>query len=254
MKSNDKNYYKILGVDYASCPDEIKGAYIALSVKYAPISNLWAKTPMGKLKRAYVKFAIKHAPNLIFWDKTIACKARCFYEKLSTKYTQICNLVDDSAIDKYQEIKEAYDVLRLLPKESDLYKRLGVERTATADEIKSAYRRCAFKLYTFSSLSDWGHETRRYLWHSWQNEEGKEAIERNKEISEAYDILHNPEKRRRYDKYGANADYSDIPPDHNNNLVHNNDVEQLLPLFPFYYGKGQKASVRHYLRLERKLD
>ena len=170
------------------------------------------------------------------------------------KYTTILNLVDDSAIDKYQEIKEAYDVLRLLPKESDLYKRLGVERTATADEIKSAYRRCAFKLYTFSSLSDWGHETRRYLWHSWQNEEGKEAIERNKEISEAYDILHNPEKRRRYDKYGANADYSDIPPDQNNNLNTNNDIEQLLPLFPFYYRKGQKATVRHYLRLERILD
>ena len=247
MKSNDKNYYKILGVDYASCPDEIKGAYIDLSIKYAPISNLWAKTPMGKLKRAYVKFAVKHAPNLVFWDKTKACKARYFYEKLSTKYTSIINLVDDSTIDRYQEIKEAYDVLRLLPKEPDLYKRLGVERTATANEIRSAYRKHVLKFHPGGHPDD-GHPTKLSTFPP------AEAAKKNRELAEAYEILHDPEKRRRYDKYGANADYSDIPSNHDNNLVHNNDVEQLLPLFPFYYGKGQKASVRHDLRLERKLD
>ncbi len=44
--SNDKDYYKVLGVNYASSPKEIKRAYVKLSKKYAPVCYLWDRIPM----------------------------------------------------------------------------------------------------------------------------------------------------------------------------------------------------------------
>jgi molecular chaperone DnaJ len=63
----------------------------------------------------------------------------------------------------------------------DYYKTLGVERKATADEIKKAYRKLA----------------RRY--HPDRNPDDKDAEARFKEISQAYDVLGDPEKRKQYD-------------------------------------------------------
>ena len=68
----------------------------------------------------------------------------------------------------------------------DYYKTLGVARDATDDQIKSAYRKLARK-----------H-------HPDLNPGNKNAEERFKEISEANDVLSDPEKRRRYDALGAN--------------------------------------------------
>ncbi|HRB16660.1 MAG TPA: DnaJ domain-containing protein, partial [Nitrospira sp.] len=65
----------------------------------------------------------------------------------------------------------------------DYYKTLGVERTATADEIKSAYRKLARKHHP-----DVNKET------------GAEA--RFKEIGEAYEVLKDTEKRAAYDELG----------------------------------------------------
>jgi molecular chaperone DnaJ len=63
----------------------------------------------------------------------------------------------------------------------DHYKTLGVEKKASADEIKKAYRKLA----------------RRY--HPDRNPDDKQAEERFKEISQAYDVLGDPEKRKQYD-------------------------------------------------------
>src|SRR6266542_1439428 len=64
----------------------------------------------------------------------------------------------------------------------DYYKILGVERTADAKAIKSAYRRLARKYHPDVA-------------------KGKDA-ERFKEISEANEVLSDPEKRKRYDSLG----------------------------------------------------
>ncbi len=67
----------------------------------------------------------------------------------------------------------------------DYYKILGVPRNATEKEIKKAYRKLA----------------RQY--HPDANPNDPTAEEKFKEINEAYEVLSDPEKRRRYDQFGA---------------------------------------------------
>jgi molecular chaperone DnaJ len=63
----------------------------------------------------------------------------------------------------------------------DYYKTLGVDKKAKADEIKKAYRKLARK------------------YHPDRNPDDKAAEERFKEISQAYDVLGDPDKRKQYD-------------------------------------------------------
>jgi molecular chaperone DnaJ len=69
----------------------------------------------------------------------------------------------------------------------DYYEVLGVERGATAQEIKKAYRRVAMKF------------------HPDRNPDDKSAEEKFKEASEAYEILSDDQKRGAYDQYGHDA-------------------------------------------------
>jgi molecular chaperone DnaJ len=66
----------------------------------------------------------------------------------------------------------------------DYYEVLGVSKTATADEIKKAYRKKAIQ------------------YHPDKNPGNKEAEESFKEAAEAYDVLSNPDKKARYDQFG----------------------------------------------------
>src|SRR5262245_46419808 len=68
----------------------------------------------------------------------------------------------------------------------DYYKSLGVARTASDDEIRKAFRKLA----------------RQY--HPDVAKNKKEAEEKFKEINEAYEVLSDAEKRRKYDQLGAN--------------------------------------------------
>src|SRR5512140_3716638 len=76
----------------------------------------------------------------------------------------------------------------------DYYEILEVQRTASQDEIKKAYRKAALKF------------------HPDRNPNNKEAEEKFKEAAEAYEVLSDEGKRRRYDQFGhagvrAGADY-----------------------------------------------
>lgn len=68
----------------------------------------------------------------------------------------------------------------------DYYKTLGVAKTATDSEIKKAYRKLAVKYHPDKTKDD------------------KVAEEKFKEVTEAYEVLKDPEKRKKYDELGAN--------------------------------------------------
>jgi len=78
-------------------------------------------------------------------------------------------------------------------KKKDYYQILGVDKNATTEEIKKAYKKLAIK------------------WHPDKNPDNvKVAEEKFKDIAEAYSVLSDPDKRKKYDLYGS-ADFDEGP-------------------------------------------
>ncbi len=73
----------------------------------------------------------------------------------------------------------------------DYYKVLGVDKTATEDDIKKAYRKLARKLHPDVNPND------------------AEASKKFQQLNEANEVLSDPEKRKKYDKYGKDWQHSE---------------------------------------------
>lgn len=73
----------------------------------------------------------------------------------------------------------------------DYYKTLGLEKTASADDVKKAYRKLARKL------------------HPDLNPDDKDANLKFQQLNEAYEVLSNEENRKKYDAYGENWQHAE---------------------------------------------
>lgn len=103
------------------------------------------------------------------------------------------------------------------------YEVLGVSRNASADEIKSAYRRLA----------------RRY--HPDVNPDDKSAEEKFKEVSNAYGVLSDPEKRQRFDQFGTTEGFAGGGPGAD---FFANGAGGIGDIFEMFFGAGAGGGAR----------
>lgn len=102
----------------------------------------------------------------------------------------------------------------------DYYEVLGVQKTADDEEVKRAYRKLAMQYHPDRNVGD------------------AEAEEKFKEASEAYEVLRDPEKRQRYDRYGhAGLQGMNVP--------HFNDAQSVFDLFGDIFGDLFGGRSRH---------
>src|SRR5437762_7389878 len=93
----------------------------------------------------------------------------------------------------------------------DYYEILGVAKEADAEEIKRAYRKLAMQYHPDRNAGD------------------ADAEEKFKEAAEAYEVLHDADKRRRYDRYGhAGLDGMNMP--------HFNNAQSVFDIFGDIFG------------------
>ncbi|MBL7115509.1 MAG: molecular chaperone DnaJ [Kiritimatiellae bacterium] len=119
----------------------------------------------------------------------------------------------------------------------DYYELLGIKRDATPEEIKKVYRRLAMK-----------H-------HPDKNQGDKASEEKFKELSEAYEVLSDTEKREKYDRFGHDGLRSSFGPggfDFNRDFTHASDLQDILGslfgdgggIFDDFFGGGRRRTSR----------
>lgn len=118
----------------------------------------------------------------------------------------------------------------------DYYEVLGINRGASADEINKAYRKLVMQYHPDRTSGD------------------KDAETKFKEVAEAHEILRDPDKRSRYDRYGhAGLDRGDVP-------EFNGDFSRMFgDLFDSFFGGGGRGRTREQqtgrdLRADVELD
>jgi curved DNA-binding protein len=105
----------------------------------------------------------------------------------------------------------------------EYYKILGVEKTASATEIKKAYRKLALK------------------YHPDKNPDNKEAEDKFKKISEAYAVLSDEKKRQEYDTYGSAGFQQRYSQE---DIFRGFDLNDILNQFGFGGGGGGRTTFR----------
>lgn len=116
----------------------------------------------------------------------------------------------------------------------DYYEVLGIERSADSETITKSYRRMAMKFHPDRNVGD------------------KEAEEKFKEAAEAYDVLRDPDKRSRYDRYG-HAGLEGF-----NGAPHFNDVRSVFDvfgdIFGDFFGRGHQGGPQPGRDLQYQLE
>ena len=120
---------------------------------------------------------------------------------------------------------------------TDYYELLGIERSASANDIRKAYRKLAMK------------------YHPDRNPNDAEAEARFKEVSEAYEVLSDPTKRQQYDQFGHDGLKSAFGPggfDFSRDFTHASDLQDILGsifgdgggIFEDFFGGGRRGGRR----------
>ena len=110
---------------------------------------------------------------------------------------------------------------------TDYYKILGVERSATTDEIKAAYRKLALK------------------YHPDRNPDNKSAEEKFKEATEAYEVLGDTQKRGQYDQFGHTDMGNGMGGGHSSHTMKMDEIfENFGDIFGSMFGQGGQKNRR----------
>ena len=109
--------------------------------------------------------------------------------------------------------------------EKNYYKTLGISKSASQGEIKKAYRKLAMK------------------YHPDHNKGDKESEAKFKEVSEAYAVLSDPEKRKQYDTFGAEGFQNKFSQE---DIFRDFDFGSIFREFGFSGGKGQNVFTQFF--------